>query len=46
MQQSFIGKISQKNRNKIGNTPAQNTPKETILSPENVTTASGNNTVS
>ena len=36
MQQSPIGKISQKNRIEISDTPAENTPKETIIETKNV----------
>ena len=43
MQQSPIGKISQKNRIEISDTPAENTPKETIIETKNVVHGSYHN---
>ena len=43
MQQSPIGKISQKNRIEISDTPAENTPRETIIETKNVVHGSYHN---
>ena len=43
MWQYPISKISQKKQVETSNTPAQSTPKETIIEPKNVVNESGNN---